>query len=78
MNTNEILSAIDGEIAKLQEVRSLLTGYSDPTGTPKRGRGRPKKTVSAHPVKRVLSEDAKARIAAAQKKRWAAQKKATK
>jgi len=79
MTTIEIISAIDEEITKLQRVRSLLSGYSDPTPTAiKRRPGRPKKAVSAKPVKRVLSPEAKARIAAAQKKRWAAHKKATK
>lgn len=49
-------------------------------GTPivgKRGPGRPKK-IASEPSnkKRVLSAEARAKIAAAQKKRWAAAKKA--
>lgn len=79
MNTNEIIAAIDAEIAKLQQARYLLSGYSDPTSASvKRGPGRPKKTTVLQPAKRVLSPEAKARIAAAQKKRWAAAKKAAK
>jgi hypothetical protein len=79
MTTIEIISAVDEEISKLQQARSLLTEYPDPTPSAiRRGPGRPKKAVSAKPVKRVLSPEAKARIAAAQKKRWAAHKKAAK
>lgn len=87
MNTNEILSALDAEIYKLQQVRSILAGYSAPVAL-KRGPGRPKKVVAAPQKaatglqvktgKRVLSADGKARIAAAQKKRWAAAKKTAK
>lgn len=95
MKTNQILSAIDAEITKLQQARALLSGYSDPAvikrgpGRPrkvaaplkavafKRGPGRPKKaTVTAKAVaKRTVSAEGKARIAAAQKRRWAAAKK---
>ena len=80
MTTQEIISAIDGEIIKLQQVRSLLTIYSDPTSSiAKRGPGRPKKALETQTTpKRVLSAEAKARIAAAQKKRWAAHKKSAK
>jgi hypothetical protein len=81
MNTQEILSIIDAEIGKLQHVRALLTGYSDPTAPiTKRGPGRPKKiqAPAKKAVKRVMSEEARSKIAAAQKKRWAASKKASK
>ena len=79
MNTDEIISAIDSEIAKLHEARFLLSGYSDPTpSSVKKGPGRPKKTITTKPVKRVLSPEARARIAAGQKKRWAVRNKATK
>lgn len=84
MNTNEILSLIDAEIGKLQQVRALLTGYSDPTAAiTKRGPGRPKKNptpvkAAKKAVKRVMSDEARAKIAAAQKKRWAASKKSAK
>jgi hypothetical protein len=91
MNMTGILSAIDAEISKLQQARAIFTDYSDPiaatataTATPaKRGPGRPKKTPEAvkpakKAAKRVMSEEARSKIAAAQKKRWAASKKATK
>ena len=95
MNTNEILTAIDAEITKLQQARALLSGYSEPAAikqgpgrrkkiavplksvAPKRGPGRPKKVAipAKAVVKRTMSAEGKARIAAAQKKRWAAAKK---
>ncbi len=80
MTTQEIISAIDGEISKLQQVRSLLSIYSDPTSSvTKKVLGRPKKIASTGITpRRVLSAEARARIVAAQKKRWAAHKKATK
>ena len=86
MNTTTILSTIDAEISKLQQARALLTGDSSkPAAAPEnRGPG-PKKIVaapakkSARPqAKRVMSEEARARISAAVKKRWAAAKKVAK
>jgi hypothetical protein len=66
MNTNEIVDAIDKEIARLQQVRHLLGGSQG-------------KTASAKPLrrvkKRVMSAEGRARIAAAQRARWAKQKK---
>jgi hypothetical protein len=72
MNTRDLLSSIDAEIARLQQARSLLSGG-------KMGR-RGGKSTDATPTtaKRTLSPEARKRIADAQKKRWAAQKKATK
>ena len=73
MSTNEIISQIDQEIARLTKVKELLQ-----EGAPgKRGPGRPRTGATAAPVakkrtkKRMLSAEAKARIAAAQKARWA-------
>lgn len=77
MSIDAILTAIDHEIHRLQSARKLLTDA--PVLAPKKGRGRPKKAVTPivpKQTKRVLSADARARIAAAQKKRWAASKKA--
>lgn len=77
MTIDEILSAIDAEIATLQEARSLLAVYSNPTpSTVKKGPGRPKKATSVKLVKRVMSLEAKAHIAAGQKKAWSLRKKA--
>jgi hypothetical protein len=65
MNTTELLSSVEFEIATLKEVRSILVGKN----THVRSGRRPGK-------KRTMSADARARIAAAQKKRWAAWKRA--
>lgn len=65
-----MLSAIDDEIGRLQEVRRLLAGNDGvhrgrPAATPFAfGANKPRK-------KRVMSAAAKAKIRAAQKKRWA-------
>jgi hypothetical protein len=74
VNTQEIITALDAEIARLQHARSLIAA----SGKPKR-RGRPAKSApSAVPAskKRKLSSEARKKIAAAQKKRWAKQKAA--
>lgn len=79
MSIDSILAQIDSEIARLTQVRALLSGSGKPatkTATkaataaivaPKAGRRK----------KRVLSADARKRIAEAQRKRWAAQKAKT-
>jgi hypothetical protein len=67
MDTREILAGIDEEIARLRQVRSLLSGGAG-IGSDRRAAKR----------KRTLSADARARIAAAQRKRWAKQKAAKK
>lgn len=63
-----IITAIDFEISRLQQARRLLSGGN------KTGYGSPKKA----PAKRVLSPEARAKIVAAQKKRWAKAKAAKK
>jgi len=69
-----ILSEIDAEISRLEQVKQLLSD------TPaKRGPGRPdtKGLVAAPKKKRPpMSAAARAKIAAAQKARWAKSKKA--
>lgn len=65
MKTREILSAIDEEIGRLTQARALLSGGS--TGT-----------MGEKVVKRVLSPEARKRIAEGQKRRWAAAKKKAK
>jgi hypothetical protein len=69
MTREELVAAVDEEIGRLEKVRALLqsTGGSR-IATPSFG-NKPRK-------KRVLSADARARIAAAQKRRWAKQKAA--
>lgn len=68
MSHQQILAAIDEEIRRLQQVRKLLQGaaggkLAGSLGTEKRTR-------------RILSPEARERIAAAQRRRWAKQKKA--
>jgi hypothetical protein len=72
MNTEAILHELDLEISRLQQVRSILANQKTPAR-----KGRPLGSKNA-PKKLTLSPEARAKIAAAQKKRWAAQKKAAK
>ncbi|GGH10831.1 hypothetical protein ESZ00_10965 [Silvibacterium dinghuense] len=67
MQIKQMIAAIDQEIVRLEEVKRLLGG----TGKGKPG-PKPKAVTSQ---KRVLSPEARARIVAAQKKRWAAVKR---
>jgi hypothetical protein len=66
MDTAQLVSEIDSEIARLQQARILLLGVGSATHakSPRR--------------KRSLSAEARARIAAAQRRRWAKQKGAAK
>jgi hypothetical protein len=73
VNTQELLEAIDLEIARLQNARNILAG----SGETKR-RGRPVGTGKKSAKKRTLSAAARQKIAEAQRKRWAAQKKRSK
>jgi hypothetical protein len=74
MAIESILTQIDAEIARLKEVRSLLAGIG--TVTTKITKTKTKKTPAKAKgkKKRVLSAEARKRIADAQRKRWAAQK----
>jgi hypothetical protein len=76
LNNDQIVSAIDEQIAQLEKVKALLTDAENVTA--KRGPGRPplKATVSESaitktPKKRKMSAAGRARISAAQKARWA-------
>lgn len=77
MNTSELIAVIDEELSTLRQVRALLAG-----SVARRGQGRPATSFefgrNRPRKKRVLSAEARAKIAAAQKKRWAKQKKASK
>jgi hypothetical protein len=79
VNITNIIEQIDTEISKLQTAKALLTG-----AVTKSGPGRPKKSagvsipVKAKSGKRVLSAEAKEKMAAAQKKRWAKVRRAAK
>jgi len=72
MQITEMITAVDQEIARLQLARTLLAGESvviKHSVTPAKA---PEKS------KRVLSPEAKERIASGQRKRWAEAKKAGK
>jgi hypothetical protein len=74
LNTKEILEHINDEISRLQQVKALLLGSSN-------GHSRSAGSVngSAAPKvkgKRVLSVEARKKIAAAQRRRWAKVRKA--
>lgn len=62
MDLKSIIAALDAEIDALKRARAVLTSA-----------GRLQETVQ--PKKRQLSPEGRARIAAAARKRWAAQKK---
>jgi hypothetical protein len=68
MTREEIVAAIDEEINRLEKVRSLLQGSG---GSKLLVSG----ALSGIRKKRHLSPDARKRIADAQKRRWAKQKK---
>jgi hypothetical protein len=77
MSIESILLQINAEIERLQQVRSLLAASSNiklPASAP--GKRGPKPGVKR--AKRNLSPEARARIAEAQRRRWAAQKKKSK
>jgi hypothetical protein len=70
LNTKEILDHINGEISRLQQVKALLQGSSN---------GHSSSNGSSAPNvkgKRILSAEARKKIAAAQRKRWAKVRKA--
>jgi hypothetical protein len=75
MGSQSIIAAIDKEIARLREVRKVLA-RNGKIAEPKQGS---KAAVAAKKTsKRKLSPEARERIAAAQRKRWAAARKASK
>ncbi len=89
MNTHKIIIEIDAQISRLQEVKALLNGTDTSI---KRKPGRPSGAVSLAKTKksllvksvakptagRILSVEARAKIAAAQKVRWAKVRKTAK
>lgn len=71
MNTNTIIEEIDAEISRLQQAKALLNGVA--VVSTKCALGRPKSVVAARilsvspatPAKRVVSAEAKAKMAQA-------------
>jgi hypothetical protein len=78
MAIDSIVAQIDAEIARLKQVRSLLTniGTVDVAAAAAKAEKLPAK--AKRKKKRTLSPEARKRIADAQRKRWAAQKSKTK
>ncbi len=85
MNTSDIVLAIDAEITQLQKVKALLTD-TDLTTKQRPGRpvgvAAPNRATSFNPVefakkpnRRTMSAEGRAKIAAAQKARWAKSKR---
>jgi hypothetical protein len=72
VNTNEIIAALDSEIARLQQARNHLTSSSD---SKRRGRPPASTVLSKTAKKRRLSAAGRKRIAEAQRKRWAEAKR---
>jgi hypothetical protein len=72
MDTVEILQTIDAEIARLERARDLLNGH---TVQVKRGRPVSSSATTTTEPRRKMSLEGRARIAAAQKARWAKTKK---
>lgn len=74
METTQLLAALDEEISRLSQARTLLAENRGTGGV----NGYAPGSIKATRAKRVLSPEARKRIADAQRKRWAAQKKAAK
>jgi hypothetical protein len=76
MDIESILTQIDAEIARLTQVRSLLanTGKVTAKSVEPKSKRTPAKPKAKVKKTRVLSPEARKRIADAQRKRWAAQK----
>lgn len=76
MQASELLAALDEEITRLEQVRALLSGSG--TGFAARGRSGAFSGGTAPRKRRGISAAGRARIAAAQKARWARVKQAAK
>ena len=74
MDTQKIVAEIDAEISRLQQAKELLTG----TNTAENRKAPRKSVAGSSGKKRTLSVEARERIAAAQRARWAKSKKAVK
>src|SRR5579859_7082826 len=77
MTIDSILAEIDAEIARLTQARQLLAAAGTTKGVTKAARTA-KPAAKKGRKKRVLSADARKRIAEAQRRRWAAQKSKSK
>ncbi len=73
MAIDSILAQIDSEIARLTQVRALLSN-SEKITVPAAAKTKAAAAPQKDRKKRVLSAEARNRIADAQRKRWAAQR----
>ena len=78
MAIDSILAQIDAEIARLRQARSLLANLGSVTVKATQPEAKKAPAKAKRRKKRVLSPEARKRIADAQRKRWAAQKAKTK
>ena len=77
LNSQEILEQINEEITRLQQVKALLQGgNSHHKTTPATVSGQTAGDAPKVKAKRVLSPEARKKIAAAQRRRWANARKA--
>ena len=85
MDVTQILSAIDAEIARLQQARSAVAALDGTSPIPHPRRGRPKGSTAAVAApaeaaaprkrKRNLSPEGRKRIQEAMQRRWADRRK---
>ena len=73
MGTTEIIQTIDAEIARLEKARALLN--EDTTSAARREQSLISKSTFKAQKRRKISAEGRARIAAAQKARWAKTKR---
>jgi hypothetical protein len=78
MDTKQIIAELDTEIARLQEVKSILSRTTATTPTNRRPNKAKTAPTRITAKKRTMSPEGRAKIAAAQKARWARAKKAAK
>ena len=74
MDANSIIAALDTEIERLNQARALLSKSDNSTASVIQARA----SKPGRAAKRVLSPEARKRIADAQRKRWAKVKKSKK
>ncbi|HEY6851126.1 MAG TPA: hypothetical protein VI320_33555 [Terracidiphilus sp.] len=74
MAIESILAQIDEEIAKLEQIRSLLANTSVAAKAVKAPRAKKASAKEKGKKRRTLSPEARNRIADAQRKRWAKQR----
>jgi hypothetical protein len=73
MDATQVIQFIDAEIAQLEQAKKLLNGHTVPA---KRGRPIGSQAIrTAKSIRRKITPEGRARIAAAQRARWAKTKR---